>query len=109
MPIKSEFRPAFERLRKQHGIIFTDALSPEEWPDNHRGIFEAIEKLRQFKYSTYATAEESEDTFDSKSKAKEHARKLSEKTKDCVSRNEATWRFACEPLVFSRLTSEIAW
>ena len=109
MPIKSEYRPAFERLRRQCGINFTDAIPTERWPENHRDVFESIEKLKQFKYSTYATTQENEDGFDWTGKAKKHARKLSEKAKDCVSRNEATWRFACEPLVFSRLTSEIAW
>lgn len=109
MPIRSEYRQAFEKLRKKHGIIFSDTIPSERWPENHRDVFESIEKLKQFKYTTYATARESGDGFEWKGKAKKHARKLSEKARDCVSRNEATWRFACEPLVFSRLTSEIAW
>ena len=109
MPIRPEHRPAFERLRKEHHIHFVGPISSERWPENHRNVFESIEKLKQFRYATYATTQEIGGGFDWKGKAKEHARRLSEKADDCVSRNEATWRFACEPLVFSRLTSEIAW
>ncbi|RYP26974.1 hypothetical protein DL768_011471 [Monosporascus sp. mg162] len=98
MPIKKENRPVFERRRKEYGIIFTDALPAEKWPADHREVFESIEKVKQFRYSTYAAAQDSGDDFDTtpwKAEAKSQARRLTEKAKDCLSRNEATWRLAC--------------
>ncbi|KAI0553686.1 hypothetical protein F4679DRAFT_530152 [Xylaria curta] len=111
MPIKKNHRPVFERLRREYNIVFADTLASNDWPANHRIVFESIDKLKQFKYSTYATPQDCRDDLDTtpwKGEAKIRARKLTDKVKDCLSRNEATWRFACEPLVFSRLNSEVA-
>ncbi|KAH6842680.1 hypothetical protein B0I37DRAFT_382547 [Chaetomium sp. MPI-CAGE-AT-0009] len=105
---KTTNRPVFERLRKEYGIVFIDQLPQAQWPGNHRDVFESIEKLKGFKYSTYATDTASQDDIPWKAEAKRQARKLVEKSKDLVARNEATWRLACEPLVFSRLASEVA-
>ncbi|KAK6542678.1 hypothetical protein TWF694_006622 [Orbilia ellipsospora] len=111
MPTKKEHRPVFERLRREYNIIFRDQLPSNEWPDSHRNVFEAIEKLKEYKYSTYLIPEEFGSNLDPspwKIEAKNQAKRLTEKARDCTSRNEATWRYACEPLVFSRLTSEVA-
>ncbi len=106
---KTTNRPVFERLRKEYNILLIDQLPQRRWPDNHREVFEAIEKVKSFKYSTYATATTDHDDTPWKAEAKRQARKLAEKSRDLVARNEATWRLACEPLVFSRLASEVAW
>ncbi|KAI0971524.1 hypothetical protein F4678DRAFT_87341 [Xylaria arbuscula] len=110
MPIRKEHRPIFESLRKSHHIVFTDTLAPKDWPANHRNIFESIEKIKQFKYNTYSIQDDQAglDTQPWRRDAKGQARKLTEKVPDCLARNEATWRLACEPLIFSRLTAEIA-
>ncbi|KAI1174434.1 hypothetical protein F4777DRAFT_384632 [Nemania sp. FL0916] len=108
MPIKKERRPVFERLRRNYNIVFIDNLPLRDWPANHRTVFESIDKLKQFKYSTYLTPQDDLEATPWKGEAKIQARKLAERVQDCLSRNEATWRLACEPLVFSRLTSEVA-
>lgn len=112
MPIKKENRATFEILRKQYHIEFNDEIAANEWPANHRRVFESIQKVKQYRYSTYAVAQKNEDDLDAapwKAEAKTQARKLTKAAKDCISRNEATWRFACEPIVFSRLAAEVAW
>jgi len=111
---KTTNRPIFERLRKEHNIVFADECPPDQWPDEHREVFEAIEKLKDFKYGTYAVgrlgnSDEAIAATPWKAEAKRQARLLVNKAKDLVSRNEATWRLACEPLVFSRLAAEVAW
>lgn len=104
-------RPIFERRRKEHNIVFADECPPDQWPDEHRDVFEAIEKFKHFRYATYATRDTDEDTAPHpwKADAKLQARRLVDKAKDLVSRNEPTWRLGCEPLVFSRLAAEVAW
>lgn len=105
MTFTKESRAIFEKRRKQYNIVFEDALPADKWPPNHRDVFEKIEKAREFRYSTYATAQGELD----RSHAKIQARKLVVAAKDCLSRNEPTWRHACESLVFSRLSAEVAW
>jgi hypothetical protein len=34
---------------------------------------------------------------------------LVEKSRRCKQRNESSWRFACEPLIFARLEAEVVW
>jgi hypothetical protein len=34
---------------------------------------------------------------------------LTERAQRCKHRNESSWRFACEPLIFARLSAEVAW
>ncbi len=106
---KTTNRPVFERLRKEHNIIFVDQLQQSQWPDTHRQVFEAVETLKGFKYSTYVTTTTEQDDVPCKADAKRQARKLVGRSRDLVARNESTWRLACEPLVFSRLASEVAW
>ena len=109
MTFSKENRAIFEKRRKQHRIVFHAVLPPDKWPSNHRDVFEKIEKAKQFKYSTYAAAQDELDRSPWKGDAKMQARKLVVAAKDCISRNESTWRHACESLVFSRLFAEVAW
>lgn len=109
MTFTKENRAIFEKRRKQYGIVFTDILPADKWPPNHRDVFEKIEKAKEFRYNTYATAQDELDRSPWKGDAKIQARKLVVAAKDCVSRNEPTWRYACETLVFSRLSAEVAW
>ncbi|KAK4235994.1 hypothetical protein C8A03DRAFT_36126 [Achaetomium macrosporum] len=103
-------QPIFERRRREHNIVFTDECPPDQWPDDHRDVFEAIEKLKGFKYATYAIQDSVEAMANHpwKADAKLQARRLVDKAKDLVSRNEPTWRLGCEPLVFNRLAAEVA-
>ncbi|KAK6446046.1 hypothetical protein FP744_10002295 [Trichoderma asperellum] len=110
MPFTKEKREAYEKLRKKYGIEFIDDLPGNSWPEPHREIFQSIKELANIKYDEYV-AQQNSDGFTAfwRQESKSRARRLIEKAKDCVDRNEATWRFACEPLVFSRFTAEIAW
>jgi hypothetical protein len=88
------------------------AVSSEvDWPANHRSVFVDIQKIGRITYCDYAA--EKQDPTDPHEPWKYHSKKLalhlSEKAKLCVRRNEASWRFACEPLVFARFNAEVAW
>jgi hypothetical protein len=74
-------------------------------------VFEAIWRLGQIKYVEYEAVEESPSSIlpEWKHEAKRLAKHLTEKAEQCVRRNEASWRFACEPLVFTRFSAEVAW
>jgi hypothetical protein len=110
MPFTKENRRVFESVRRSHDIVFEHDLPRDSWPPNHRQVFESIQKLKTFNYDSYAAHEGvGVSTIPWKSEAKIQAKKLIEKAKDCVGRNEATWRLACEPLVFSRFNAEVAW
>jgi hypothetical protein len=110
MPFTKENRQKFESLRKKHGIIFDLELPQNKWPKEHRDVLEAIEKIKNFKYHSYAADEGADlEATPWKLDAKSQAVKLTGKVKDCVGRNESTWRFGCESVVFSRFAAEIAW
>ncbi|CRG87257.1 hypothetical protein PISL3812_04274 [Talaromyces islandicus] len=108
MPLSKENRLIFERRRREYGIVFIDSLPPREWPAAHAEVFKAIAKIQEYKYSQYDAMQNEEAGAPWKGQAKWHTRKLVEKARLCVARNESTWRFACEPLVFSRLSAEVA-
>ncbi|KAH6614659.1 hypothetical protein B0J18DRAFT_439869 [Chaetomium sp. MPI-SDFR-AT-0129] len=111
MGVKPQHRPVFEKVRKECNIIFADECRRGEWPAGHRSVFEAIERLKSFTYDTYRvgpTDDNLKTTAAWKVDTMRRARKLGEKARDLVARNEATWRLACEPLVFDRLNAEIA-
>jgi hypothetical protein len=110
MPFTKEKRVAYEKLRRRYSIKFVDDLAGDKWPQPHRDVFRSIKQLSNVKYDEYAVQQDLDgSTAFWKQEAKSQARRLIEKASDCVCRNEATWRFACEPLVFSRLMAEIAW
>jgi hypothetical protein len=106
-----EQRRALELLRKEYHIIFSREIPPANWPQGHKNVFEAIRKLGQVKYSEYVADEgpETSSAHPWKLRAKILAKKLTEKAEQCLRRNEASWRFACEPLVFTRFSAEVAW
>jgi hypothetical protein len=103
-------RVALEQLRKEHRIVFPKKVTKNDWPPNHRSVFSSIQKLGQITYDDYGESEDSSTTaVPWKVKAKELAGKLADKAEDCLRRNEASWRFSCEPLIFARFNSEVAW
>ncbi|KAL2832932.1 hypothetical protein BDW59DRAFT_157081 [Aspergillus cavernicola] len=111
MPLPKNNRILFERRRKEHNIVFKDALPPSSRPINHANVFEAIDQIKRVSYQSYGNADNGRDAHNTtpwRVEAKIHARRLAGKAHDCVARNESTWRLACEPLVFSRLSSEVA-
>lgn len=110
MTFTSEQRIALEKLRKEYRIIFTKDTCQENWPPNQKTVFEAVQTLGRIKYDAYAVTDGGGGIIEPwKHQAKRLAKRLTEKAEQCVRRNEASWRFACEPLVFSRFGAEVAW
>ncbi|CAI6071074.1 unnamed protein product [Clonostachys chloroleuca] len=108
MPLSRKNHEIFDKIRRRKGIVFSPELTSEQWPEGHRSVLEAIETAKSYRYSTYQASQDETTTKPWKIDAKRQAKKLVAKSKDCVSRNEATWRLACESLVFSRLAAEVA-
>jgi hypothetical protein len=85
-------------------------MAEENWPPNRWRVFRAFHKLGQIKYDEYGANEDTLITTEQpwKFEAKLLAKKLTEKAAQYLRRNEASWRFACEPLVFSCFSAEVA-
>jgi hypothetical protein len=109
MPRSKDNQSIFERRCKESGTVFVDSLRPNKWPTAHLGVFRAVARTDEYMYSDCDTAHSDRAQMPWKRQPKVHARKLVGKAQQCVMRNESPWRFACEPLVFSRLSSEVAW
>lgn len=103
-------RERFEALRRKHRILFRGSIPAVDWPHNHQRRFAAIQSLGNLKYEDYTADPENDNQAEPwKLKAKELAVQLTERAGRCVRRNEASWRFACEPLIFARLNADVAW
>lgn len=109
MPFTAKERKKVEKLRRKYRIEFRGEVPSHEWPDSHRSTFIAVEELKKRQFDTYAACEIAIEDAPWSAEIKNHAEELSERAKRCVSRNESTWRFACEPYALARLTSEVVW
>ncbi|KAL2697731.1 hypothetical protein AAEP93_011635 [Penicillium crustosum] len=107
MPFTAQERKKVERLRRKYRIEFCGELPSHEWPDVHRPIFNAVDELGKRQFDTYAACPTAIEDAPWTAEIKKHADELSERAKRCARRNESTWRFACEPYVLARLTSEV--
>jgi hypothetical protein len=108
MTLTNEQRVQLERLRRKYRIDFAGRLSSNKWPEVHRAKFFAIQMLGERKYNTYGSnTNPAAEAW--KLDVKLSAGRLAESAARCVRRNESTWRFGCEPLVFARLIAEVAW
>jgi hypothetical protein len=100
----------YERLRRKYGIEFSGTVSPAEWSENHREEFLAIQSLGVTKYEDYAAyAKQNITSQPWKSRVLFLAKNVTERVARNECRNEATWRFSIEPLIFARLSADIAW
>ncbi|KAF9237813.1 hypothetical protein DTO006G1_4932 [Penicillium roqueforti] len=107
MPFTSKERKQVERLKRKYRIEFRGEVPSSEWPDSHRPTFNAVDELGKRQFDTYAACATAIENAPWTAEIKKHADELSERAKRCVSRNESTWRFACEPYALARLTSEV--
>lgn len=98
-----------ETLRKEYRVNFISDIPETEWPASHKAILRDITKLGQTKSASYATAHDVTVHEPWKLEVKQLAFNLAEAAKRSTHRNESSWRFACEPIVFARLSSEVAW
>lgn len=108
--LSTETLKLLESLSKEYRIHFLAGQAQDRWPVFHQDSVKAVTELGQVRFDDYAAnAAAVEDQQPWKTRAKELAKLLVEKAERCTERNESTWRFACEPLVFSRMSGEVAW
>jgi hypothetical protein len=107
--IASKDLQALQNLCKEYRINFLSDVSEAEWPESHRTILQDVAKLGQTRSASYATAHDVTDNEPWKLEVKQIALNLTERAKRSTQRNESSWRFACEPVIFARLSSEVAW
>ena len=109
MPFAPQERRKLEKLRRKYRIEFRGEVPSHEWPESHRSTFVAVDELGKRQFETYAVNPIAVEDAPWTAEVKTQAESLSERAKRCVSRNESTWRFACEPYAMARLTSEVVW
>lgn len=96
-------------LSRVHRIVFDADSSRVQFHKSHEKSIEAVCKLSNKKYASYADVPGLDDSNPWKATAKSLAEMLTEKVDRCRQRNESSWRFACEPLVFARLSGDVVW
>lgn len=96
-------------LCKEYRIKFIGELPPDQWPESYKTVLQDVAKLGETKAASYATDSRTNDNEPWKLEVKQLAFNLMERAKRSTQRNESSWRFACEPLIFARLSSEVAW
>lgn len=96
-------------LAKEQRIEFVSDVPRSNWPSSHEKTLEAIEDLGQRKFDAYAVDNVTDDIEPWKLHVKSQAKLLTEKAKRQQHRNESSWRYACEHIVFARLEAEVAW
>src|SRR5690348_12082175 len=103
MPPTPQERKKLENLRRKYRIEFQGEVPSHQWPKGHRATFSAIHELGKTQFDTYAADPTLVESAPWKAEVKEQAKQLTDRAKRCVRRNEATWRFACEPYALARL------
>ena len=98
-----------DSLTKEYRIKFLGDVQPRHWPDSHRTVLEHVAELGANKFGSYATDPRVTDGGPWKSDVKHLAANLVERAKRNRHRNESSWRYSCEPLIFARLSGEVAW
>ncbi|KAF4464248.1 hypothetical protein FALBO_8920 [Fusarium albosuccineum] len=96
------------RLVRAYRIEFVHDLPQNEWPESLQKLRKHVFELGEKKFDSYATSPDSIHDEPWKLEVKSVAKKLAEKASRCVQRNESSWRAACEHVVFSRLSAEVA-
>lgn len=110
MPLTStETLQLLDRLAKEHRINFAGDLPQSKWPNCHKKTLEGITELGERKFDLFATEPNVTSDEPWKVQAKSQAALLVEKARRSRQRNESSWRFACEPLIFARLEAEVVW
>ncbi|CAM1508637.1 Fc.00g054850.m01.CDS01 [Cosmosporella sp. VM-42] len=106
--VSPETLRTLECLTKEHRIEFLNELSQEEWPDCHQGLRNDTRKLAETRFTSYASSLQTTEDEPWKLEVKSVAKKLVGRAVRCKQRNESSWRAACEHVVFSRLSAEVA-
>jgi hypothetical protein len=98
-----------ERLAREYRVDFIGELDSREWPENHKATLAHIQELGRNRFDSYATSTATIDEQPWKLEVKHEACRLVESARRCKRRNESSWRYACEPLIFARLKAEVVW
>lgn len=96
-------------LSRRYRIVFTADPSQVQVHKCHEKSIEAVFELGSKRFASYASIPEIAESDPWKATAKSLAQMLVEKAERCRQRNESCWRFACEPLVFARLSGDVVW
>ena len=103
---------SLRELCNKYRITFNGRRSSSEWPEPHVGLFTNVAKLGDTHYNVFAKSKES-PSLDEPWEAQiiNRANRLVEIAEKCrrERRNEAGWRSALEPEIFSRFAVEVAW
>ena len=101
-----------ETLLKEYHISFDGPIESQRWPDRHKVLFENIRRAGSRLYDDYkqrrANVTPDKPWVNS---TINRADRLVKTVQRCNSErlNEAGWRLALEPQIFSRFTVEVAW
>lgn len=96
-------------LSRQYRVEFVADVSQVDYPRSYERIVQTLLELGSKKFDSYAIEPQIEEQEPWKATAKALATLLAEKARRCARRNESSWRFACEPLIFARLSGDVVW
>jgi hypothetical protein len=108
-PKPEEHLAHLEKLSEEYRIDFAGELHPSAWPECHKATLANAGKLGDKKYDSYATSSNESENAPWKLKVKDTAAILVETAGRCRHRNESSWRYACEPIILAKLSSEVCW
>jgi hypothetical protein len=110
MTLTDPQRSELERLRRKYRVQFDQPLPKTPLPPEPQRIFDKVLELAKITYDEYAIGpEELHAEQPWKLESKNLASRVVSEADRCRRRNEATWRYACEPLVFTRGSTDVAW
>jgi hypothetical protein len=110
MGLTTRHRDNLERLRSKYRVKFEREVPSGILSSAQAQLLEDIRELGRIRYADYAAnPTDANSNAPWKLEAKTSARALVKAAQGCELRNEASWRHACEPLVFARVNSEVAW
>jgi hypothetical protein len=105
-------RREIKRLTKRFRISFDGRVSTESWPSVHKILFKNIQKLGAEQYGNYKDIRKTRSADEPwGAYAIQRANRIVQVARRCYQEdvNEAGWRLALEPEVFSRFKVEVAW
>jgi hypothetical protein len=109
MPLSRQDIELLERLTKEFKIVFAGDVQPSNWPEFHKETLEHVTKLGKTEFNRYAVDPDIQSEKPWKARVKSLAEDLVETAKRCMGRNESSWRHACEPQIFARLSGDVVW
>lgn len=110
MGFTPEKKALYVRVAKKYDIRIIDDPERDDQHQRHPDLIAAVDRLKTKTYDAYVAQQDADAAlFPWRQDITRLANRLVRKAKDCLDQNEATWRFACEPIVINRLSAEIAW